>query len=118
LASPRQIDPTFISSANTTAVIIRSFPIVETAKAAASPHPAWGRAISKAADVLLSNPYVEVMDNGDVLIVSVSSGQIYQVNGRCEGEDGKPCKGYKFNHGICYHRALKRLATRYAKRAN
>jgi len=56
------------------------------------------------------------MDNGDALIVSESSGQIYRVNGRCEGEDGKPCKGYQFNHGICYHRALKRLATRYAER--
>ncbi len=51
------------------------------------------------------------MDNGDALIVSESNGQIYRVNGRCEGEDGKPRKGYQFNHGICYHRALKRLAT-------
>jgi len=72
----------------------------------------------KAADALLSNPYVEVMDNGDVLIVSESSGQIYQVNGRCEGEVGKPRKGYQFNHGICYHRALKRPVTRCAERAN
>jgi len=81
--------------------------------AADSAHPTWVRAISKAADVLLSNPYVEVMDNGDALIVSESSGQIYLINGRCEGEVGKPCKGYQFNHGICYHRALKRLATSF-----
>jgi len=87
---------------------------LQTAKAAASAHPAWVRAISKAADVLLSDPYVEIIDNGDALMVSESSGQIYRVNGRCEGEDGKPCKGNQFNHGICYHRALKRLATRYA----
>ena len=58
------------------------------------------------------------MDNGDALIVSESSGQIYRVNGRCKGEVGKPCKGYLLNDGICYHRALKRLATRYAERAN
>ena len=71
----------------------------------------------KAADVLLSNPYIEVMDNGDVLIVFESRGQIYLVNGRCEGGDGKPCNGYRFNHGICYYRASKRLAPRYAERA-
>ena len=58
------------------------------------------------------------MDNGEALIVFESSGQIYRVNGRCEGEVGKPCKGYQFNHGICYHRALKLLATRYVERAN
>ena len=86
--------------------------------AAASAQPAWVRAMRKAADVLQSNPYVEVMDNGDVLIVFESCGQIYLVNGRCEGGDGKPCNGYRFNHGICYHRASKRLAPRYAERAN
>ena len=43
------------------------------------------------------------------MMISESSGQIYRINGRCEGEDGKPCKGHQFNHGICYHRALKRL---------
>jgi hypothetical protein len=33
------------------------------------------------------------MDNGDALMVSEASGQIYRINGRCEGEEGKPCKG-------------------------
>jgi len=87
--------------------------VVETAKAAAASSPAWVRAITKAADVLLSNPYVELMDNGDVLMVSETSSQIYTVNGKCEGEDGQPCKGYQYNKGVCYHRALKQLVIRY-----
>jgi hypothetical protein len=89
---------------------------VEAAKIRAVNSPAWIHAISKAADVLLSNPYVEVTDNGDALMVPESGGKINRVDGRCEGEDGKPCKGYQFNHGICYHRALKRPATGYAGR--
>jgi hypothetical protein len=92
--------------------------MVEAAKISAADSPSWIRAISKAAEVLLGAPYVEIMDNGDVLMISESSGQINQVNGRCEGEDGKPCQVYQFYHGICYHRALKRLAARYAERAN
>jgi hypothetical protein len=62
--------------------------LAEAAKIRAANSPARIRAISKAADVLLSNPYVEVMDNGGALLVSESGGKINRVNGRCEGEDG------------------------------
>jgi hypothetical protein len=87
--------------------------VVASAKAKAAGHPAWVRAIDKAADVLLNNPYVEILDNGDVLMVSETSSQLYTVNGKCAGENGQPCKGYQFNKGVCYHRALKQLAVRY-----
>jgi hypothetical protein len=73
---------------------------------------AWTRSITKAEEQLLSNPYIHVMDNGDVLMLSLSSGQTYTVNGKCVDEKGHSCKGYEMT-GLCYHRTVKRLLERY-----
>jgi hypothetical protein len=92
--------------------------LVAEAKAKASSQPAWVHAIEKAAEQIHSNPYIELLDNGDVILLSASSGQIYRINGKCASEDGQPCKGYRFNKGVCYHRSLKRLIELYQKAAN
>ena len=86
---------------------------VETAKAKAANSPSWLRAIERAAQVLRENPYVEVLENGDVLLLSATSNTLYQINGRCTAENGQPCKGYTYNNGVCYHRCLKRLVDLY-----
>ncbi|MCI0338816.1 MAG: hypothetical protein L0226_14670 [Acidobacteria bacterium] len=86
---------------------------VAEAKAKAANHPAWVRAIERAAQVLRENPYIELLENGDVLFLSATSNTLYQINGKCAAENGQPCKGYTYNNGVCYHRAIKQLIVRY-----
>ncbi len=86
--------------------------IVETAKAtlASSNKPeaikrAWSNAIDKAAAELIENPYYTV-EGDHLLILSSTSGKMYEANGRCQCiafAHGKPCK----------HRAAAQLVKRY-----
>jgi hypothetical protein len=46
-------------------------------------------------------------------LLSATSNTLYQINGKCAAENGEPCKGYTYNNGICYHRALKQLIVLY-----
>jgi hypothetical protein len=69
---------------------------------------AWLRSVTKAEEVLRSNPYISVMDSGDVLMLSPTSNQLYVINGKCIDEKGHSCMGYQTS-GLCYHRTLKRL---------
>jgi hypothetical protein len=73
---------------------------------------AWNRSITKAAQTLLDNPYISLLANGDVLMLSQSSRQLYVINGKCEDEKGQSCKGY-LTYGVCYHRTIKRILERY-----
>jgi hypothetical protein len=79
--------------------------VVTEAKAKAADQPRWLKAIDKAADELLLNPYVH-FENGMLLVLSSTSGTIYEVTSSlcfCQAFwAGKPC----------YHRALHRLITR------
>ncbi len=72
----------------------------------------WNRSITKAEEVLLSNPFIYLQDDGDVLMLSTSSNQLYVINGKCIDEKGHSCKGYSMT-GVCYHRTVKRLLERY-----
>lgn len=80
--------------------------VVAEAKAKAADQPRWLKAIDKAADELLLNPYVH-FENGTLLVLSSTSGTIYEVTSSicfCQAFwAGKPC----------YHRGMHRLITRY-----
>jgi hypothetical protein len=78
--------------------------VIETAKAKAASHPAWLRAIEKAAEQLISNPYIS--ETGDGLLILGTTGNIYHSNGTCG------CEALK--RGIaCWHRAAAQLIKRY-----
>lgn len=78
--------------------------VTETAKAKAAKQAAWVRAIEKAAEQLISNPYISETENG-LLILSYSS-ETYHANGACG------CKAYA-NGKPCWHRAAAKLVKRY-----
>jgi hypothetical protein len=77
---------------------------VETAKVKAASHPAWLRAIEKAAEQLISNPYISEQDNG--LLILGTTGNIYHSNGTCQCEASR--RGM-----ACWHRAAAQLVKRY-----
>lgn len=79
--------------------------VITSALAAASAHPRWVAAITRAGEELLSNPWIEAMDDHTLLIGS-PSGRSYLGNGVCQCE--------AFLHGQpCWHRACARIWTRY-----
>lgn len=65
----------------------------------------WINAINKAVAELTTNPYVNWQDGG-LLILSETSGNIYTANGICQ------CVAYANGHP-CRHRAAARLVQRY-----
>ncbi len=78
--------------------------IVESAKQKASGNKSWLRAIDKAAEAILDNPYIA--DMGDGLLILSDSGKTYHANGICQ------CKAHQ--HGqACWHRAAAKLIERY-----
>lgn len=76
--------------------------VVEAAKAAASAHPSWLRAIEKAAAAILSGEMI-VTTLAHGALVTTANGT-YRANGLCE------CPA-RTRH--CYHRAGARLMERY-----
>lgn len=78
--------------------------VTEAAKAKAAGQAAWVRAIEKAAEQLLDNPYICEHDGG-LLILSYSN-ETYHANGACQ------CRAYA-NGRPCWHRAAAQLVRRY-----
>jgi len=78
--------------------------VVTTALQSASEHPRWVRAIERAAQELVENPYIEVV--GDHLLIGSPSGNSYESNGVCQ------CHAYT-NGKACWHRAATQLVFRY-----
>jgi hypothetical protein len=77
---------------------------VETASGKAAAHPSWLRAIDKAAEQLISNPYIAEPEDG--LLILSHSGETYPANGVCQ------CRA--FAHDMpCWHRAAAQLVKRY-----
>lgn len=67
----------------------------------------WGSAIKKAVAELENNPFWQFSD-GEMIILSETSGEIYQPNGKCG------CRAFAENKP-CKHRAMHRLLTRYSE---
>lgn len=61
----------------------------------------WANAVRRAAEELVTNPYIALVDD-HLLVLSPTSGEIYEVNGRCQ------CAAYVAGFP-CKHRAMKRL---------
>jgi SWIM zinc finger len=80
--------------------------VIETAKAKAANSPRWLAAIEKAAEQLISNPYISEVDDHSLLIASASGNDIYISNGVCQ------CKAFEFKQP-CWHRAAVQLVKRY-----
>ena len=79
--------------------------VVNAAKAKAAGHPAWVRAIEKAAEQVDSNPWIH--EDGDALLIASATGnEIYRANGTCQ------CKAF-LNGKPCWHRAAAQLVKRY-----
>lgn len=78
--------------------------VTETAKAKAAGNASWLRAIEKAAEQLVTNPYISEHDGG-LLILSYSN-ETYHANGACQ------CKAYARGMA-CWHRAAAKLVKRY-----
>lgn len=61
----------------------------------------WANAVRRAAEELVTNPYVALVD-GCLLVLSPTSGELYEVSNRCH------CAAYAAKQP-CRHRAMKRL---------
>jgi hypothetical protein len=85
--------------------------VVESAKLKAAGHPRWLAAIERAAEQLVSNPYIS--ETSDGLLILGTSGNIYTANGTCQ------CRAAGFGL-VCWHRAAAQLIKRYreAEREN
>jgi len=75
--------------------------VVAAAKKAASAHPAWIRAIDRAAAALASGELIVTLLADGALVTSPRGS--YHVNGCCE------CEAARRGHRECYHRAAVRL---------
>ena len=62
----------------------------------------WANAVRRAAEELTLNPYVALVD-GKLIILSRTSGEIYEIGERCYCAASVARKP-------CYHRALHRIA--------
>ena len=60
----------------------------------------WANAVRRAADELLTNPYLH--HDGHALLILSTSGEFYEANGVCQ------CKAFAA-HQPCWHRAAQRL---------
>jgi hypothetical protein len=78
--------------------------VVNSAKRSAANDSRWLNAITRAAEELESNPYLERMDGH--LLIGSPSGQIYEANGACS------CTAYLVGNP-CWHRAAARLVKRH-----
>jgi hypothetical protein len=80
--------------------------VIETAKAKAANSPRWLAAIEKAAEQLISNPYISEIDDHSLLIASATGNDIYISNGSCQ------CKSFQYGKP-CWHRSAARLVQLY-----
>jgi len=80
--------------------------VVAEAKAKAAGSTSWLKAIDRAAEEIVTNPYIH-FENDHALIKSATSDKIYVANGDCQ------CSAFTYNKGICKHRAIARLLKRY-----
>lgn len=85
-------------------IILETVTAAAAAKAQAANQPAWVRAIEKAAEQLITNPYICEHDGG--LLMLSYSGETYHANGACQ------CRAYA-NGRPCWHRAAAQLVKRY-----
>lgn len=71
----------------------------------------WQTAIARAKQIIETNPYIHLMQDGTLLMLS-ASGEIYEVSqGFC------PCKAFQ-SHQPCKHRAVRQLILRYVEAAH
>ncbi len=69
----------------------------------------WTNAVTKAAEMIKSNPYMHW--TGDSLLMLSESGEIYEANGVCQ------CKAFRSGQP-CKHRAAYKLMKRYNETAH
>jgi hypothetical protein len=91
--------------------------VAKTATERAGRSRRWRNAIERAADLLFSNPFWHVTDEGTLLVLSPDSLAIYETDGVvCERVDDLDrrvaCRAYAEGQP-CKHRAAHRLLLRY-----
>lgn len=79
--------------------------VVETAKHNTGGDARWINAIDRAVEMLDGNPYADYID-GELIVMSDTSCNIYTANGSCQ------CIAYE-PHRPCKHRAAAKLMHRY-----
>ena len=83
--------------------------VVEIALLAVCNDKRWTNAIRKAAEELISNPFIHW--TGHSLLILSASNEIYESNGICQ------CKAYSEGQP-CRHRAAYKLVKRYMETVN
>lgn len=78
--------------------------VVEIALAQVNGNKRWTNAVTKAAEMIESNPYMHW--TGNSLVMLSESGEIYEANGVCQ------CKAFRSGQP-CKHRAAYKLMKRY-----
>lgn len=71
----------------------------------------WQTAIVRAKQIIETNPYIHLMQDGTLLMLS-ESGEIYEV-----GRGFCPCKAFQ-SQQPCKHRAVRQLILRYIEAAH
>ena len=84
--------------------------VVATALTQVSGNKRWTNAINRAADILKTNDFVHVQDDGTLLLWS-ESGEIYTAGRECRTDEGL-CPAYAQGQP-CKHRAAFKLLKRY-----
>ena len=82
--------------------------VIQTAFDKAAGNRRWESAIVRAQDIIETNPYLWIQDDGMLLMLS-DSNEIYELT-----DDYCPCKAFEKGQP-CKHRAVYRLLVRYSE---
>ncbi len=84
--------------------------VIETAKGAIAGNKRWMNAINRAAEMLLTNDFIHVQEDGTLILWS-ESGEVYTAGRECRTDQGL-CPAYAKGFP-CKHRAAYKLMQRY-----